>query len=171
MDRAIAFSGRVNWLVERICALLVAAMVAIVWFGVVSRYLLEWGVTWTEELSRYVMIWAALLAVSCGAYRREHIGLEFLPQKLAPRARRGLKLVLDLIGFAFFLYLAIFGLGMVRDGAGQFATIFGMTMQLPFAAVPAAAGLTAYQIAVSILRDLRGDAGLDAQVLEHGGAA
>ena len=46
-----------NWLVERICALLVGAMVVVIWFGVVERYFLHLGFTWTEEFSRYVMIW------------------------------------------------------------------------------------------------------------------
>ncbi len=61
---------RVNWLVERICALLLGIMVIVIWFEVVERYFLHLGMTWTEELSRYLMIWAALLAVSCGASTR-----------------------------------------------------------------------------------------------------
>ncbi len=147
---------RLNWLVERLCAVLVAVMVAIVWFGVVSRYMIDLGATWTEELARYVMIWAALLAVSCGAYRREHIGLDFFYRWLSPRARLALSTVLDLVGIAFFVFLLVYGLGMASAGAGQYATIFGMTMLVPFASVPVAAGLTAFQIAVTALRRLAG---------------
>ncbi len=76
-----------NWLVERICALLVGIMVVVIWFGVVERYFLHLGFTWTEELSRYVMIWAALLAVSCGAYYREHIGLDIVKRFLSQAGR------------------------------------------------------------------------------------
>ena len=147
---------RLNWLVERLCAVLVAAMVAIVWFGVVSRYLVDLGATWTEELARYVMIWAALLAVSCGAYRREHIGLDFFSHRLAPRARLVLTVSLDLLGIGFFLFLFVYGLGMASAGAGQYAMIFGMTMVFPFASVPVAAGLTVFQITVTLLRNVGG---------------
>lgn len=153
---ADAVGGRLNWLIERVCALLVAAMVAIVWFGVVSRYLIDLGATWTEELARYVMIWAALLAVSCGAYRREHIGLDFFSTFLSTRARTVLVVTLDLIGISFFLFLFVYGLGMTADGAGQYATIFGMTMVFPFASVPVAAALTVFQIMVTLLRTIGG---------------
>lgn len=147
---------RLNWVVERTCAVLIAVMVLIVWFGVVSRYLVDLGATWSEELARYVMIWAALLAVSCGAYRREHIGLDFFSHALPSRARVALRAALDLVGIAFFLFLLVYGLGMASAGASQYAMIFGMTMAVPFASVPVAAALTAFQIAVTLLRTLAG---------------
>lgn len=150
-------AGRnLNWLIERLCAGLVAAMVVIVWFGVVSRYLVDLGATWSEELARYVMIWAALLAVSCGAYRREHIGLDFFSHLLAPRTRLALRVTLDLLGIAFFLFLFVYGMGMASAGASQYATIFGMTMLVPFASVPVAAALTVFQITVTMLRAIGG---------------
>ena len=139
---------------ERVCALLAAVMVIVIWYGVVERYFLKLGATWTEEFSRYVMIWLALLAVSCGAYRREHIGLDFIMRSISPAAKKWLRLALDLLGLAFFAFLTVYGIGMTQGGATQYATIFGMTMVVPFASVPVAAGLTSIQIIVVMLRDL-----------------
>lgn len=146
------FARRLNWLVERVCALLVGLMVVIIWFGVVERYFLHLGHTWTEELSRYVMIWAALLAVSCGAFYREHIGLDIVRRFLPPMGVRWLGISLDLVSMAFFLFLAWYGIGMTREGLGQFATIFGITMVVPFAAVPVSSALTAFQIFAAMLK-------------------
>ncbi|TKB25647.1 TRAP transporter small permease [Desulfopila sp. IMCC35006] len=143
---------RINWLVERICALLVGIMVMVIWFGVVERYFLHLGFTWTEELSRYVMIWAALLAVSCGAFYREHIGLDIVKRFLPSRGARILAISLDLVSLSFFLFLAWYGMGMARAGLGQYATIFGMTMVVPFAAVPVSSVLTAFQIFAAMFR-------------------
>jgi TRAP-type transport system small permease protein len=153
----VTWARRINWLVERICALLVALMVVVIWFGVVERYILHLGITWTEEFSRYVMIWAALLAVSCGAYYREHIGLDLIRQRLPVSGRRLLMVVLDVIGCAFFLFLAIYGVGMAAAGKSQYATIFGMTMVVPFASVPVSSALTAFQIFASMSRDFGND--------------
>ena len=141
-----------NWFVERVCALLVAAMVLTIWFEVLERYFLKLGMTWTEELSRYIMIWAALLAVSCGAYYREHIGLALLRQMLPKKAGNILVYTLDLISIGFFCFLAYYGIFTTEAGASQFATIFGMTMVIPFAAVPISSSLTAFQIFASMLR-------------------
>lgn len=145
---------RLNWGLERLCALLLAALVVVIWFEVLQRYALQLGMTWGEELSRYIMIWMALMAVPCGAYRREHIGLEIVGSRLAPGRRRALGLAMDCIGLAFFLFLLVYGIGMVGQGRSQYATIFGMTMVVPFASVPLCGLLTAIQILVTMLRDL-----------------
>jgi len=139
--------------VERFCAILLTALVLVIWFEVLQRYALHLGFTWGEELSRYIMIWMALMAVPCGAYRREHIGLEFISNRLPPSRRRVLRLALDCIGLAFFLFLLVYGLGMAAQGRSQYATIFGMNMVVPFASVPTCGLLTSLQIVVTMLRD------------------
>lgn len=151
-DRMWGFAVGLNWLVERICVVLVAVLVLDIWFGIVARYFLELGITWTEELARYIMIWAALLAISSAAHRREHIGLVFVLTALPPRPRRVLQAAIDCLGIAFFLFLLVYGIRMTIDGASQFAMIFGMTMVVPFAAVPVSAGLTALQIFMVAIR-------------------
>ena len=110
------------------------------------------GMTWSEELSRYIMIWAALLAVSCGAFYREHIGLTLVRQALPKRTGDMLVLCLDIISLTFFLFLAYFGISMTIQGASQYATIFGITMTVPFASVPVSSLLTAFQIFAAMLR-------------------
>ncbi|WP_272699505.1 TRAP transporter small permease [Desulfovibrio sp. Fe33] len=144
---------RLNYVLERLCALLVAAMIGVVWFGILERYALAMGATWTEEMARYLMIWAALLAVPCCAYRREHIGLDLVFSRLPLNWQMPARMVLDLLGLAFFLFLAWYGVTMAGQGAHQFATIFGMTMLVPFTSVPVAAGLTAFQIVAVMIRD------------------
>ena len=59
-----------NWLYENInklsyaiVALLLFFMVANVFVGVIYRYVLHSALFWTEELSRYMMIWCAYLAM------------------------------------------------------------------------------------------------------------
>ena len=152
VEKLNRFAYRLNWFVERICALLMGVMVVVIWFEVLERYFLELGITWTEEFSRYVMIWAALLAVSCGAYYREHIGLELFNRFLPPKILRTLIVSLDVISISFFVFLFYYGIGMTAAGASQYATIFGMTMVVPFAAVPVSSALTAIQIFAAMFR-------------------
>lgn len=140
------FAVKLNWLVERLCVVLIAVLVLDIWFGIVARYVLELGITWTEELARYIMIWAALLAISSAAHRREHIGLVFVLMALPPRPRQFLQAGIDGLGIAFFLFLFVYGVRMAIDGTSQYAMIFGMNMVVPLASVPVGAGLTALQI-------------------------
>lgn len=154
-QRIERFGHALNHITERVCAALVAGMILVVWLGIVGRYFpaLHFGVTWTEELARYVMIWAALLAVPCCAYRREHIGLDMLFRKLPETAQRPARIVLDCVGLGFFAFMALYGVTMARMGATQFASIFGMTMTIPFLSVPVSCGLTVVQILVCMARE------------------
>lgn len=152
-EHAETLAAWLSFGIERVCAGLVAGMVVIVWLGVFSRYFVDLGITWNEELARYVMIWAALLAVPAGIYRREHIGLDMLVRMLPPRAASTLRVTLDLIGIGFFLFLFVFGLSMAANGANQYATIFRMTMVVPLASVPTCAALSVVQLLLTMVRD------------------
>lgn len=144
----------VNYLTERVCGLLIAAMIGVVWFGIIDRYFLALGGTWTEELARYLMIWAALLAVPCCTHRREHIGLDLIFKKIPKKHQIKSRVFLDLLGMAFFVFLFYYGIMMTKAGATQYATIFSMNMTIPYLSVPVASGLTVFQIFVCIVREI-----------------
>lgn len=152
-QRIESVGRRVNRVVEWLCAGLVAAMVLVVWLGVIGRYFTEGGFSWSEELARYLMIWAALLAVSCAAWWREHVGLDLLSGRLPPGPRRVLKLAIDATCVGFFAFMCVYGIDMVAEGRSQYSTLFGITMQWPFAAVPVSSALAAFQFGVRLATD------------------
>ena len=154
---AARLSNGLNYWVERVCAVIIAVLIVDIWIGVFGRYVFELPVTWSEELARYLMIWAALLAVSSGVARREHVAVTALFDRFPAPTRRLLRVAIDLLAFVFFAYLLYFGIGMTRNGATQYATIFEMTMTLPFAAVPVSSALICVQLALAALRDFGGD--------------
>jgi TRAP-type C4-dicarboxylate transport system permease small subunit len=155
-ELAESFAFRLNRINERICAALVAGTVVIVWFGIVERYIFAMGMIWTEELARYVMIWAALMAVPCCAYRREHIAVDLVFCHLPRSWQRPGRLALDTLGLLFFLFMFVYGFGMVEQGRTEYASIFGITMAVPFMSVLVSSLLTIIQIAVTMLRDYSG---------------
>ena len=152
-EKAAALSERLNRLIERIIALLMVLLVADVWLGVVARYILRVQIPWTEELARYLMIWAALLAISSGIARREHIGFRLLLERFPKGLQKTFLIAFDVIAFAFFAFLFVYGIGMTGTGAKQFAMIFGMSMAIPYASVPVSALLACIQIILAGIRD------------------
>ena len=152
-ETAGRMSERLNWLVERIVAVLMLLLVLDVWLGVVDRYLFHWQLPWPEVVARYLMIWAALLAVSCGIARREHIGLSILIERLPVSLRRITLTAMDVVAFLLFFYIAWFGIGFAEGGSSRQAMIFGMTLALPFAAIPVSAGLAMLQLVLTAIRD------------------
>jgi TRAP-type C4-dicarboxylate transport system permease small subunit len=96
------------------------------------------------------------MAVPCCAYRREHIALDLVFGRFPRSWHRPGRLLLDSIGLLFFLFLLIYSIGMLRQGAAEYASIFGMTMVMPFMSVTACSLLTIIQIAVTMLREYTG---------------
>lgn len=146
-------SARLNRAVELIVAALMVALVLDVWLGVIDRYHFHWQLPWPETLARYLMIWAAMLAVSSGIARREHIGLTTVIDRLPFGLRRTLLMISDVLALALFAYLLWFGLGFATGGANKQAMIFGVSMAPFYAAIPVSAAICCVQLILVILRD------------------
>lgn len=169
----------INWVVERVCVALLVLLVLDVWLGVLVRYAIPLPLTFTEELARYLMIWMALLAVSSGIVYREHIGVEFVFDRLPAKARRALIVAFDIIAFSFFAVLFWYGLDFVERGFKRITMIYAIPKGYPFMGVPLAAALACIQLVLVALHDLFTErppaqsgaaiAGLDTDTAEKGG--
>ena len=71
-------SDLLNKVVTQLCLVSMAGMTIVVLLGVFFRYVVRMPLSWTEELSRYLMIWAASLAISLGIKGNDHVGLTIL---------------------------------------------------------------------------------------------
>lgn len=152
-DWAAKTSARLNKGVEAVVALLMALLVLDVWLGVVDRYFFHWQLPWPEIVARYLMIWAAMLAVSSGIARRDHIGLTAAIMQVPQGLRRGVLIAIDLCILALFLYVFWYGLGFAESGAKRQAMIFGVSLQPFYAAIPTAAALAVIQTVLVMIRD------------------
>jgi TRAP-type C4-dicarboxylate transport system permease small subunit len=75
LQRSAGFLTAVSAGLNRICLLaacwLLTAMLLTVGLQVLARYVFFSPPSWTEELARYLMIWAGLLGATVAFYRRE----------------------------------------------------------------------------------------------------
>jgi TRAP-type C4-dicarboxylate transport system permease small subunit len=150
---AAILSHHLSRAVEFTVCILMVLLVLDVWLGIFVRYLSDLPLTFTEEAARYLMIWMALLAVSVGISRRAHIGVLFIFDRTKGMSRHLLMGFIDLLGFAFFVFLLYYGIGFTIDGARRLTMIYDIPKSLPFAAVPVSCLLAAVQIALVSVRD------------------
>jgi TRAP-type C4-dicarboxylate transport system permease small subunit len=159
---AIRLSRRVNWYVERFCVALMVVLVLDVWLGVLARYVIPIQVTFTEELARYLMIWMALLAVSCGISHREHIGMLVIFDRFPPGLRKWLAVLFDLLAFGFFALVFVYGIGFVERGFGRYTMINEIPKAYPFIGVPLAAFFACVQLLLVAVHDFFSSDGVTA---------
>src|SRR5574338_1250598 len=94
-------------------AALMALLAMLIFAQVVLRYLFAITPVWSEELGRYLLVWAVLAGSAVSVRGARHIRVEFLADLLPARARRAWYLLLDLAILALFVLLVGTGIEAV----------------------------------------------------------
>ncbi|HZD52382.1 MAG TPA: TRAP transporter small permease [Woeseiaceae bacterium] len=131
--------GRIDRAFRALLAALMAAMVLSVTWQVVSRYVLGSPSSWTEELSRFLLIWIGLLGGSYAYHVKMHLGLDLLARKLPPGARRIQSRFIH-VTVIFFAVTALIGGGLrliwLVWELRQHSAALGVPMALVYCSLP-----------------------------------
>jgi TRAP-type C4-dicarboxylate transport system permease small subunit len=92
-----------------LCRVMLVVMTAVIVALVTSRYFFSYSFPWAEELTRFLLIWMVMLAAALIQRRDDHIRVDFLAEKLPPRARAVVALVLRLLIIDLLLLLIRYG--------------------------------------------------------------
>jgi TRAP-type transport system small permease protein len=154
-------AGKLSIFIERLaaypCIAATGAMTVIVILGVVFRYVLQSPLSWSEEVARYLMIWAASLAISVGIMRREHLGITFLISRIPLPAQKCAAVLVNLAVLWFLWILTKFGYYMALEGQAQLSPVlarYRINMMWSLSAIPTAGALAIIQTVLQILIDL-----------------
>ncbi len=134
-----------------------AALVFLVCLQVTMRYFFHTGLTWSEEVARFLFLWLVWLGAAYAAKRRAHLRIEAFVQKLSPKSRGNVELVALLIWIAFSAFLTWKGaeLTMILVKRRQLSPILEIRMAWAYAAVPVGAGLMLLRLLARLARMLR----------------
>ncbi len=137
-----------SWIV----ASLTGVMCVVVLMGVFTRYVLNDALPWTEEAARFALLWMSWLGGGLAVRKGAHIAAEFLIDRLPP-SLRAIIVVIGQLSAIFFLAICVwYGFGLFQRVAFQSTVALGVTMQLPYAAVPVGSALMIYHMMIVMLR-------------------
>jgi tripartite ATP-independent transporter DctM subunit len=74
-DRFRRFDAVIGWITEVPAAILLVVEVAVLFAGVVSRYVFNRPLTWTDGLASILFLWLAMIGAVIALRRREHMRL------------------------------------------------------------------------------------------------
>lgn len=127
----------VRRVIKHLLILLSVAMCVIVFWQVVSRFIVRDPSRWSEEVARYLMIWMTFLASSVGISRRTHLGLTIVVDSIKnPIASLIVRIVQDLCIIAFALVLCFYGLQYAVEGARQTGMSIPIRMSVVYGVIP-----------------------------------
>jgi TRAP-type C4-dicarboxylate transport system permease small subunit len=103
------FFDGVLFVQKKICAILLLAMIVVTTIQIVARVILHVSSAWTEELSRFLMIWITFIGGTGMLIKGEHLAVDFLSSMYTPPLRKIARIVNNLI-YAFFSgFMLVFG--------------------------------------------------------------
>lgn len=135
----------------------VGAIAVIVNLQVFNRYVMDYVLGWEEEVARYLMIWSSFLAASYALWQGEQLGMEFVVKLLPEGGRRAVRILTHALCIAFLAVIAYQGfVWMMPQQLDQVSPSLGITMAIPYAAIPVSAVLMIWVEVLFIWRELRG---------------
>ncbi|MCB5410790.1 TRAP transporter small permease [Pseudogemmobacter faecipullorum] len=113
---------------EAVILVLFAAMILATMAQVISRYVFNAPLIWSEELSRYLFIWISFLGAWLAWVSREHLGIDILPHVLPPRLKRPGQVLIELTVLIFALASMYFGRKILSVSLGQPSAVLRLPM-------------------------------------------
>lgn len=133
---------------------LLVALLGVVTLGVVTRGAGE-PLIWTDELSRFLMVWLAVLGWLLATRKRAHIRIRFFVDMLPARPRRLVEAVLQAAMAGFGLLTAWFALPLVARNFDVDATALPVPMAVMYLPIVLAGLVTAVQAGAEFVEALR----------------
>lgn len=101
-----------------------AAMVGIIFFQVIMRYVFNNSLSWSEELGKFLFVWISWIGIGIGHRRKEHIKITLLVDKLPYKLNKAAEALTELI------LIVICGVTLYYG-----FTMIGIQMNVPYAGI------------------------------------
>jgi TRAP-type C4-dicarboxylate transport system permease small subunit len=128
-------------LVDWVCLGLMVVLVADVFLGVWSRYVMQATFQWYDEVARLCFVWMVFLGAASAVRRGAHFRLHLLIDRLGPRLRRATDLLVGLLVVVFGGVLVAGGVAMWPVARRQVTDSLELSMLWFYAALPVGGAL------------------------------
>jgi len=129
---------------EIACCVLVTALLGCVALGVVTR---ELGapLIWTDELSRFLLVWLAVFGWIMASRKRIHVRIRFFQDLLPARGHKATELAMQAAMTLFGILVTIYSVGLIGKNHDLEATSMPISMAWMYAPMLLAGSVTALQ--------------------------
>ncbi|MBS3976808.1 MAG: TRAP transporter small permease [Syntrophomonadaceae bacterium] len=128
-------SNAVDWLITRLVFLLIIALIIVISLQIVSRIFFS-AFSWTEELSRYLLVWSTFLGASMAYKRKSHIAVTFAADLLRGLAKTITRWIVNLLTVAFLAVAIYYSVKMISLQVFQVSPALGISMSHVYISLP-----------------------------------
>jgi TRAP-type C4-dicarboxylate transport system permease small subunit len=141
--------------IANLLIIFMALMVLNVTWQVASRFLLQDPSSFTDELSRYLLIWVGMLGSAYVAGKNEHLAIDILINKLKGNAQIKLLIFIQFLILIFALFVMVLGgsnLVYITFMLGQKSATLQLPLSFIYGIIPFSGLLIIYYEIVTIIQ-------------------
>ena len=140
-------------IIQAMIGVLLACMVIIVFSNVIARYFLNASLAWSEEVSRFMMIWLVFLGAVMAYVKAEHLGLDIALKVLPEKGAKGLQVFVNILVIYAVYNLLSGGMVLALDSlaSGWTAPASNISYGFVYCIVPASFFLFLYFALINLI--------------------
>ncbi len=135
--------NKIATLVKYFLGILLGIMLAVALFTVFTRYFLGKSFAWSEELTRYLIIWISFLGAAVGYKEEGLVFFDMIVNIVKGKNKKNLLLFNNTVTLMFFGFIFVNSLQtiMMPSVLKQISIGLQISMVIPFLAIPLGTGL------------------------------
>lgn len=146
----------IDKIIEIMCTLIMGYMVLAVCWQVITRFILKNPSTLTEEILRYLLVWATMVGGAYAYGRRKHLSINVLTKKLPRNGQKILDIVIQAVIILFSVIVMIMGgMRLVSTTSNQISAALRLPMPYVYASVVVGGVLIIFYSLLFIVEDIK----------------
>lgn len=147
IERIISFIG---------CAIL-CLLTIIIFLQVIYRYVLQTPLSWSQEVTRYMMVWLVYLGSILAIRTHSHVRINLLTNFLRGRIKIGkcLSILAKILSILYMLIIIYSGWLLIPNTIFQRTPIVRIPMGIIHLIIPLSATLMAITMSIELIFDIR----------------
>ncbi len=119
-----------------ICVPLMVLMCIVTFLQVVTRYVFNHSLYWSEELARYIFIWLTFIGAGIAVHRRSEMGIEYFTNLMSKETRTIVQIGTTVLVMAFLAIAIIEGTVLAIESWDTPSIALGLPWTFIYLAMP-----------------------------------
>jgi TRAP-type C4-dicarboxylate transport system permease small subunit len=146
-------SDNLNSVIKTLTFIMLVTMTIIVTLQIICRVFFT-ALSWTEELSRYLLVWGSLFAATVAYKQGSHIAITFIVEKLKNQTRKKVSMLAYFITILFFIVGIYYGTKMISLQIFQTSPALLIPMKIVYLCLPLSFSIMLYYGLVNLIGEL-----------------
>ena len=141
---------------EKITGALLVVMISLIFIQVLTRYVFDYSIAWSEEVTRYLFVWMIFLTLNLTIRDNLPIRIDLIDQYLPDKPRKIIDIFVILLSLITFIVFSYSGYMFTLRGMLSTSPALGIPLYIAYVAMPIGFVLSIIATTYSLLDKCKG---------------